>query len=164
MVGRPSRSSLNESTASSSASATGSSSGAAPKPRETAAPSSTAMPPVRGTGRSCSERAFGRSSANAPKRDSSTRTATNATTNDRAPDTAGIAGILASAVPLRRGAQSLLEGERRTPAELTPDRASVGLERPGELLQRQPARRERQQPCRPPERDADRAAKRRRGR
>ena len=51
------------------------------------------MPPVRGTGRSCSERSFGWSSAKRPKRESSTRAARNATTNERTAAPANIAAF-----------------------------------------------------------------------
>src|SRR5262245_6216011 len=95
IVGMPYRSSRNEKPASAAASASGSHSSAAPKPSAAAAPAATARPPLRGTARSCSERAFGWSSAKRAKRESRTRAASQAMTNESAADAASIVAILA---------------------------------------------------------------------
>ena len=53
-----------------------------------AVPASTARPPVRGTGVTCSERAFGSSSAKERQCESNTRTIAKETRNESAVDAA----------------------------------------------------------------------------
>src|SRR5260221_6082074 len=95
-AGRPFRSSTNEMAATATARPSANHSSALPNGAAAAMPTRTAMPPVRGTGCSCSERSFGRSSAKRAKRVSNSRTAMNASTNDTAPATPCMARILAS--------------------------------------------------------------------
>src|SRR5687768_4066578 len=120
------------------------------------------MPPVRGTGRSCSERSLGRSSAKPAKRPASRRAAMNATMNDETADPASIGAILTAQIPLRRGAQALFSREGRFPAQRAANRRIVDFERAGQLVRKQ-CRRKTEQPFRPPERRGDFGTKLRRG-
>src|SRR5947207_2119033 len=139
-VGMPRRSSTKETAARLKAITIGSQSCAAPNQTDMAAPRKTAIPPVRGTGRSCKERSLGVSSTRVLKRDRSRRRTTHATANDRIPSPANIPGILAAQVPIRRRAQVLLERDLRVPAQLTANEAVVCLER-GSNLQWKPSSR-----------------------
>src|SRR6267142_5039035 len=160
-VGRSRKSSAKDSTASAAASASGSHSAVAPKARLAAAPARSARPPVRGTGRSCSERSFGWSSAMRANWASSRRSAANVTAKEMSVSAPSIGAILAGAVPRRRGVQALLARKRRAPAQPLAHRTIVYRKRAGELAGKQ-RRRKAQEPCRPPERLAELAAKLRR--
>ena len=135
--------------------------GAAPKANAVPAPRSTAIPPVRGTGRSCSERSFGSSSANWPKReqDPHRQERNNERQNRQTRQHLSDSSDCDTTAPWRA---DLPPSRTGPPAELIPDRRIVHLERAGEPFDRQQGRRKRKQACRPAERMTDGPAKLRR--